>query len=50
MGDTTMVCGVKAEVAEPTGSAPNEGFVGGSQEGAMTLRVWKCRLLLREER
>lgn len=28
MGDTTMVCGVKAEIAEPTGSSPNAGFVG----------------------
>jgi exosome complex RNA-binding protein Rrp42 (RNase PH superfamily) len=28
MGDTTMVCGVKAEIAEPSGSAPDEGFVG----------------------
>lgn len=28
MGDTTMVCGVKAEIAEPTSSTPNEGFVG----------------------
>ncbi|CAK9781848.1 ribosomal protein S5 domain 2-like protein [Cutaneotrichosporon oleaginosum] len=27
MGDTTMVCGVKAEVAEPSGSRPDEGFV-----------------------
>ncbi|TXT13061.1 hypothetical protein VHUM_01462 [Vanrija humicola] len=27
MGETTMVCGVKAEIAEPTGAAPNDGFV-----------------------
>ncbi|BEI85830.1 hypothetical protein CcaverHIS002_0601170 [Cutaneotrichosporon cavernicola] len=27
MGDTTVVCGVKAEVAEPCGSRPDEGFV-----------------------
>lgn len=28
MGDTTMVCGVKAEVGEPDAEAPGEGFVG----------------------
>ncbi|WWC92051.1 uncharacterized protein L201_007005 [Kwoniella dendrophila CBS 6074] len=27
MGDTTMVCGIKAEVSEPTAQAPNEGYV-----------------------
>ncbi|EAL23044.1 hypothetical protein CNBA8110 [Cryptococcus deneoformans B-3501A] len=27
MGDTTMVCGVKAEVGEPDAEAPGEGFV-----------------------
>ncbi|KAK8850343.1 hypothetical protein IAR55_004261 [Kwoniella newhampshirensis] len=27
MGDTTMVCGIKAEIAEPSASTPNEGFV-----------------------
>ncbi|WWC65487.1 uncharacterized protein I303_108105 [Kwoniella dejecticola CBS 10117] len=27
MGDTTMVCGIKAEIAEPTAQAPNEGYV-----------------------
>lgn len=28
MGDTTIVCGIKAEIAEPSGAAPDEGFVG----------------------
>ena len=28
MGDTTMVCGIKAEVAEPDMSRPQEGFIG----------------------
>ncbi|WVQ95737.1 hypothetical protein IAU59_002836 [Kwoniella sp. CBS 9459] len=27
MGDTTIVCGIKAEIAEPTAQSPNEGFV-----------------------
>ncbi|WWC72340.1 uncharacterized protein I206_106302 [Kwoniella pini CBS 10737] len=27
MGDTTMVCGIKAEVAEPTAQSLNEGYV-----------------------
>ncbi|WVQ85775.1 hypothetical protein IAT38_007942 [Cryptococcus sp. DSM 104549] len=27
MGDTAMVCGIKAEVSEPATSAPSEGFV-----------------------
>jgi len=30
MGDTTMVCGIKAEVAEPDMVKPDEGFLGGS--------------------
>lgn len=28
MGDTTMVCGVKAEIGEPDTETPGEGFVG----------------------
>jgi exosome complex RNA-binding protein Rrp42 (RNase PH superfamily) len=28
MGETTIVCGIKAEVAEPNTSTPEEGFVG----------------------
>ena len=28
MGNTTIVCGVKAEIAEPTLDAPNDGFLG----------------------
>ena len=31
MGETTMVCGIKAEVAEPDISTPNSGFVGTSR-------------------
>jgi exosome complex component RRP43 len=27
MGDTTMVCGIKAEIAEPDSARPNEGFI-----------------------
>lgn len=27
MGDTTMVCGIKAEIAEPDAARPNEGFI-----------------------
>lgn len=27
MGDTTMVCGIKAEIAEPDMTRPNEGFL-----------------------
>ncbi|WRT70494.1 uncharacterized protein IL334_007492 [Kwoniella shivajii] len=27
MGDTTMVCGIKAEVAEPSAQSPNQGYV-----------------------
>ena len=30
IGDTTMVCGIKAEVAEPDMARPNDGFVGQS--------------------
>lgn len=30
MGDTTMVCGVKAEIGEPDTETPGEGFVGES--------------------
>ncbi|KAF8651091.1 hypothetical protein AX16_004891 [Volvariella volvacea WC 439] len=29
MGDTTIVCGVKAEIAEPDIESPNDGFLGG---------------------
>lgn len=32
MGDTTIVCGIKAEIAEPSGAAPDEGFVGESSD------------------
>ena len=28
MGETTMVCGIKAEVAEPNIATPEHGFVG----------------------
>lgn len=28
MGDTTMVCGVKAEIGEPDTETPGEGFIG----------------------
>jgi exosome complex component RRP43 len=27
MGDTTMVRGIKAEIAEPDAARPNEGFI-----------------------
>jgi exosome complex component RRP43 len=27
MGETTMVCGIKAEIAEPDAASPNEGFI-----------------------
>jgi exosome complex component RRP43 len=30
MGDTTMVCGIKAEIAEPDSARPNEGFISRS--------------------
>ena len=29
LGNTTIVCGVKAEIAEPELDRPNEGFLGG---------------------
>jgi len=28
LGDTTVVCGVKAEIAEPDLDAPDDGFLG----------------------
>ncbi len=28
LGDTTIVCGVKAEIAEPDIGLPNSGFIG----------------------
>jgi hypothetical protein len=28
LGDTTVVCGVKAEIAEPDIDRPNDGFLG----------------------
>lgn len=28
LGDTTVVCGVKAEIAEPDLDAPEDGFLG----------------------
>jgi exosome complex RNA-binding protein Rrp42 (RNase PH superfamily) len=28
MGETTIVCGIKAEIAEPNMATPNEGFIG----------------------
>lgn len=28
MGDTTVVCGVKAEIAEPELDSPGDGFLG----------------------
>jgi exosome complex RNA-binding protein Rrp42 (RNase PH superfamily) len=28
MGNTAVVCGVKAEVAEPKVTTPNEGYIG----------------------
>ena len=28
MGETTIVCGIKAEIAEPNTSTPEDGFVG----------------------
>ena len=28
MGNTTIVCGVKAEIAEPELEKPNEGYLG----------------------
>ena len=28
LGDTTIVCGVKAEIAEPEIDLPNNGFIG----------------------
>lgn len=30
MGETTMVCGIKAEIAEPDSARPNEGFISES--------------------
>lgn len=30
MGDTTIVCGVKAEIAEPELDHPEQGFLGDS--------------------
>ena len=30
LGDTTIVCGVKAEVAEPDWKTPNHGWIGQS--------------------
>lgn len=31
LGDTTIVCGVKAEIAEPELDSPEDGFLGVSQ-------------------
>ena len=28
LGDTTVVCGIKAEIAEPDLDAPEDGFLG----------------------
>jgi ribonuclease PH len=28
LGETTMVCGIKAEIAEPSSNTPNDGYVG----------------------
>jgi exosome complex component RRP43 len=28
LGDTTIVCGIKAEVAEPDWKTPNHGWIG----------------------
>ncbi len=28
LGDTTIVCGVKAEIAEPDLDSPEQGFIG----------------------
>lgn len=28
LGETTIVCGVKAEIAEPELDAPDQGFIG----------------------
>ena len=30
MGEKTMVCGIKAEIAEPDSARPNEGFISRS--------------------
>ena len=46
MGDTTIVCGIKAEIAEPSGAAPDEGFVGESTINllAAALRMFSTNL------
>ena len=33
LGDTTIVCGVKAEIAEPDLDAPEDGFLGTAHIG-----------------
>ena len=37
LGDTTVVCGVKAEIAEPDLDAPEDGFLGIASIGARQL-------------
>ncbi|KAL7422627.1 hypothetical protein Q5752_001918 [Cryptotrichosporon argae] len=62
LGDTTVVCGIKAEVAEPDSARPNEGFIvpnidlpalcspkfkpGPPGDEAQTLSSWLYELLI----
>lgn len=44
MGNTTMVCGIKAEVAEPDSARPKHGFIGASRLAVACDRV-SCLLI-----
>lgn len=41
LGDTTVVCGIKAEIAEPDLDAPEDGFLGIASVGPDTWRFAK---------
>ena len=43
LGETTIVCGVKAEIAEPELDRPEEGFLG-----ALTVIVYRRLLVILE--
>ena len=40
LGSTTVVCGVKAEIAEPELDKPKEGFLGTSSRTLVTQRLF----------
>lgn len=40
IGDTTVVCGIKAEIAEPNIMTPNDGYIGELDQGYLPARRW----------